>query len=204
MSKLPPPKNGSRYVGLLAGGPADIFRELTNRLNERSVVSLKHHLDYHKPREWDAPIPKDVDLVIILKDMMGHSNEGQIVSRAKSVGVPFIRTQRKSSRLLNALAYYGLVEREGIRPVVNEAVGTSLKAPTLLPSKVEEFSEVAPEPVPTTPDEASIAQQILDELGSQDGQVLAAAKVLARLLPQVGLRKITVFATGKILIRSAN
>lgn len=100
-------KNGKFGVGLLVGGPEDVYRELRLRLLERKNILLRHHFDWEHPHAVSTrPIPADVDLVVILKDMVGHPVHDAIVRECKARGILFVRSQRKWASIDHSLRWY--------------------------------------------------------------------------------------------------
>lgn len=103
------PKNGQFPVALLAGGPADLAREIGQRLREKLGVVVAHHWEDDKPRQWQRRVPDDVDITIFLKDFASHSQDGLISRQCSVQKVPFLRTQRKWATMYSALhAVYGM------------------------------------------------------------------------------------------------
>lgn len=75
------PRNGRYLVALMAGAPADRARELRDRMAKTRGILVQYHLDYEKPAEFKIThIPEDVDLVIIIKSQLGHSNEAHVLA----------------------------------------------------------------------------------------------------------------------------
>src|SRR4051812_30980442 len=62
-------KNGRYPVCLIVGGPADIFRELQDKLGAFGIAAI-HHWEWKRPGEHRSEIPKEVDFVILLKSKM--------------------------------------------------------------------------------------------------------------------------------------
>lgn len=109
-----PMKNGKFHIVLLAGGPRDIAREIRDKLAAKRDVFIKYHYEYDKEQQWNKPIPKDVDFVIVLKDMISHSLFYKIKESCKQAGLRWIVTQRKLSIMTAALANYGIRRSDGI------------------------------------------------------------------------------------------
>ena len=109
--ECPSPKNGKYHVALLVGGPHDIFLELQQKLAAERGIWIEHHWEWRKNHH--GIIPKDVDLIIILKDMLSHALDKKAsVALEKRViaasdGVPFIRTVRKWAIMSQALEHNG-------------------------------------------------------------------------------------------------
>lgn len=103
-----PMQNKQYYVVLLAGGPADIGRELRDRLMKSRNLLIKYHWEYDKEHQWSRAIPADVDFVIMLKDMMGHQKYEKAKAACKRAGVRWILTTRKQASMSQALLSYGI------------------------------------------------------------------------------------------------
>lgn len=71
---------------------------------------IRHHLEANKVRQWDRPLPRDVDVVIGLKDFMGHPEFWKLRAQCKSMGVPLVLTLRKKGNINSALWQRGLVK----------------------------------------------------------------------------------------------
>jgi hypothetical protein len=102
----PKPKNGSYMVILLAGGPADRARELRNAFAEKRGALVKYHLDYDRVREFQRAIPPDVDLVIVVKTMIGHPAHSLVIASCRKAGVPIVRTTHKWTNINTTLHYH--------------------------------------------------------------------------------------------------
>ena len=141
------PKNGKNIVALLAGGPHDIFIEVRDRLQKLRSITVQHHWEYHRPRAFAGKIPVNVDFVIILKDMLGHSDQDRVVDACDKRGVLYMRTTRKWSAMAQLLSYYKIDGRP-FDHVVDAAV---VETPTEAQEPVAEMqpslaAEVAPAP----------------------------------------------------------
>lgn len=107
-------KNGQYYVVMLAGGPKDIAREIRGRLARTRGIYVKYHLEYYKKTGWHEPIPKDVDFIIQLRDLMGHSPEDLLWANAEKAGVRIISTVSKMSNMSAALYPYGITATQSL------------------------------------------------------------------------------------------
>src|SRR6185369_6760965 len=142
------PKNGKNIVALLAGGPHDIFIEVRDRLQKLRSITVQHHWEYHRPRAFAGKIPVNVDFVIILKDMLGHSDQDRVVDACDKRGVLYMRTTRKWSAMAQLLSYYKIDGRP-FDHVVDAAV--VVETPTEAQEPVAEMqpslaTEVSPAP----------------------------------------------------------
>lgn len=90
-------------IALLVGGPADLFRELGNKLWGQKAINLKHHWPSDKPKLAKSALPAGVDLVIALQDIAGHPLIDGARVKAEDAGVPFVRGQRKWATLTTQL-----------------------------------------------------------------------------------------------------
>lgn len=133
------PKNDQYPVALLAGGPADLAREIRDRLASKLGVLVTHHWEGDKPRQWHRPIPPDVDLVIFLKDFAGHSQHDLIMRQCAAQQVPVARTQRKWGTMYQMLhQQFGMSSAEA--PVIPpEALNLRVTRPPDMPAP--EFQE---------------------------------------------------------------
>ena len=81
---------------LLVGGPEDVAREVRARLAKYGLYLAYHH-PWKRSGWFSRPFPRDVGLVIILKDMIGHG--AYHVAKEKVVGgglsARLVVTQRK-------------------------------------------------------------------------------------------------------------
>jgi hypothetical protein len=106
------PKNGKYFVALLAGGPPDVAREIRGRLSDSRNILVKYHWDYQKSHDFQGVVSGDVDMVLLLKDMIGHANSDLAHKAAKEAGIPLIRTQRKWAIMGMTLMKYGFHKAE--------------------------------------------------------------------------------------------
>lgn len=202
---IPPPKNGLYRIAHLAGGPEDVAREIRERLRERGIF-VRDHSDWDKERSFTGPIKKDVDLVIILTDMIGHPSEAQISLAARKAGIPFVRTQRKWTRLSQALRMRGflgstpiseLVKQEGVvaakEELLLEEVAVVEEQPALLPVVKEK-----PQPEEAT-DERDLAVELLGEV-SNDTRLLAAIRLVRKMMAEAGIKKVTINSDGPMIL----
>ena len=145
------PKNGKFPVVLLAGGPADLAREIGERLSTKLGVVVGHHWEGDKLRQWQRNIPEDVDLTIFLKDFASHAQEDLMARQCSSQRVPLLRTQRKWSAMYSALhAVYGM------------SSSTAAEVPAVVPAPVLPPDAPAPgwtEPPPVEPAPAKPRQR---------------------------------------------
>lgn len=109
-----PMQNKKYHVVLLAGGPRDRAREIRDYLAKRRDIYIKYHREWDKERQWDRPIPDDVDFVIMLKTMMGHPNFFKLKDACKKRGIRFIITQHSNSTIVQALYNHGIKATNGI------------------------------------------------------------------------------------------
>ena len=83
---------------LLVGGPADIRRDQEAHLEPEGVCVLDHWT-YDKKRGGAVShrLPKRTQLVVLVRDMMGHRHSLEVVKLAKRQGVPVVYGTRKWS-----------------------------------------------------------------------------------------------------------
>ena len=94
-------------IGILAGGPEDIYREWVPRCR-RVGIELRYHLT--KPNDFKRPLPRDARVMIVLYDMMGHQASGDARAEAKLRGLACVLVPRKWSVAVSRLADAGFVE----------------------------------------------------------------------------------------------
>jgi hypothetical protein len=138
-----PMKNKKYFVVLLAGGPRDIAREVRARLADCRNIYVKYHWEYESERQWQKPIPKDVDFVIGLKDMMGHSKFDLMKKAGKKADVRWIITQRKWAIMAAALHNHGIKAAD---PLPIEFTSTMVFAEDLEPASTPAPAETPPPP----------------------------------------------------------
>lgn len=200
----PRPGNGSHFLALLGGGPADIHRELRTKLAPHGI-QLDHHREYGRSHTGHGPIPIGVDLVILLTDMLGHSAERGLITAAKRADVPYIRATRKMSTLLPLLKAKGFLideTRAGVAPIPAPSPIPPLHVPEPPPPPPGDRRD-APPPhagvADSLPDEAdpsavtAAEPAVTDEIGAS---VAAFVRQVRRWLPAAGIREITITRTG--------
>lgn len=92
---------------LIAGGPADVAKELRAWLAPRGL-RVANHWPSDKTRVFDRPVPAGTQFVIILVKHLGHSAYDAVVRACKRAGVRYVRTVWNRSRLAAALAEAGV------------------------------------------------------------------------------------------------
>jgi hypothetical protein len=210
----PRPKNGSDFVGLLGGGPGDIYRELRVKLDQDGI-RLEHHREYGRSHTGQGPIPNNVDLVILLIDMLGHSAERGLIVAAKRAGVPYIRSTRKMSTLLPQLIAKGFVDRAestsraprgGVAPLPAPAPSPLPPVPVTeeQPRPARERRDAPPAPsLPPAPPESeipAIASEQQPILTDRVGETVASfVRQIQRWMPASGITEITITRTGMML-----
>jgi hypothetical protein len=130
-NQLPPPKNGRWPIVMLVGGPADIFRETKAKWEGGKGIELKYHWDYERARDFDGAIPKDVDLVVMFKDFIGHANSSKAKAAAKRAGVRFLCTTSKRSAWEHAFYKLGLKNAAAL-PTNKETPAQTLAIPPII------------------------------------------------------------------------
>lgn len=167
-------KNGRYPVALLAGGPRDLASELQQKLARGRGLFVKYHLDYSRQIAWGRPLPRDVDLVIILKDMMSHENHYKVVALAKSAGVRFVRTQRKLSHMVGALYAAGLA---------NDSLPEQTIATMRFDEDLELYEEDVPEEQPPKFEDAPVISEAIEVSEAVSVPVLGEVTAKAPLIP---------------------
>jgi len=95
--------SASRKDVLIAGGPADVGRELTVWLKDTYNLEVVTHWEWEQTKQFNRPIPPSVGLVIILTDMISHTNDRKVFLAASRAGVTVVRSVRKRSFLAQQL-----------------------------------------------------------------------------------------------------
>jgi hypothetical protein len=160
-SLLPPPKNGKWPVFMLVGGPADLFRKTQVKWGAAKGVELKYHWDYEKRRQFDGPIPHDVDLVVVFKDILGHEESSKARKAAKKAGVRILITSSQKTAWEHAFYKMGIKNSEALpfyKTGLKETPALMPSAPAVIPvapfvrraSQPTEL-KVAPAPPPAAP-----------------------------------------------------
>ncbi len=200
----PRPANGDQFIALLGGGPADIHRELRTKLAPLGI-HLGHHREYGRSHTGQGPIPSDVELVILLTDMLGHSAERGLITAAKRAHVPYVRATRKMSTLVPLLRSRGFVvedARAGVVPMPAPSPVPPLHIPQPPPpppgdrrdAPAPQAAALHPQTDPVVPDPVAIAAPVVsDEVG---GSVAAFVRQVRRWLAASGIREITITRTG--------
>jgi hypothetical protein len=106
--KLLTPTSANPLTVLIAGGPADIARELRAWLAPRGL-RVANHWPSDKSKTFGRPIPAGTDLTIILCRHLGHSACDAVVAACKRAGVRRVLTVWNRSRLTADL------ERAGVK-----------------------------------------------------------------------------------------
>ena len=117
-----------------SGGPKDLADEVRVRMAPYEVEVVKH-LPYDKPRQWTRPLPQ-ADVVVVLKDMLGHSDHITLESHAARQGIRVVTTQRKWGRMATALRNHGLLVRRPDAPVMGQRIEEKEYPP--IPEVIEE------------------------------------------------------------------
>lgn len=115
---VPTPK----YVALIAGGPKDRIRELRPKLRALYDIELRHHWEWKRPNQFRRPLPKDVNLVLVLKDMISHPENEAVAKKAKDAGVRVLLIERKTCEIRATLEREGFAPLTGVAPVVGATV----------------------------------------------------------------------------------
>jgi hypothetical protein len=103
------PKNGQAFLGLLVGGPSDIYRDISPRMLREFGISLEHHWrsEAGMKRVVKETLPSGCEIVVVLTDMVGHANGQLVVKLAKAAGIPYVLTGRKRSAWVTGLQALG-------------------------------------------------------------------------------------------------
>ena len=122
---------------LLVGGPADIRRDQERHLEPEGVEVIDHWTwDQRTGAHFAQRIPRRAQLVLLVRDMMGHKHSQVAVKLAKRDGVPVVYGTRKWSET---------------RPLVLAAIARLPRepepAPVLAVATPEPVAPEAPRPV---------------------------------------------------------
>lgn len=140
------PKYASYYKALLVGGPHGIFLELRKKLALTRGILLVDHREY-KTNDFRKPLPKEIDFILILKDMISHSEHNVAMAMAKSYGILVIRTQRKWSTMASALANRGL-HAASVDP---DTIDFEERRAKIESQRIEESISILSDPTPIDP-----------------------------------------------------
>jgi hypothetical protein len=102
------PRNGRFPIVVLAGGPADVGADFRRRF-ERYGIRIVEHREWKRPRKISEPLPPSVDLVLILTDMISHTDYDAIRKVSRDTNVPFLNIHRKWSVSSQRLERSGLL-----------------------------------------------------------------------------------------------
>jgi hypothetical protein len=99
------PKNETVYQAMLAGGDKKLMQLLQPQLAEEYAVSIDHHWDY-KPRDPNKPLPRNLELVLVVSSMISPALREWVEAAAKKAKVPIA--------VLNLDDWRAAVERIGL------------------------------------------------------------------------------------------
>jgi uncharacterized protein YaaR (DUF327 family) len=103
---FPPPKNGTNYVVLLAGGVDDMYRQIKQKLWRYRGIEVAYHWLEHS--DFQKPLPQDVDFILIVINAIKNPNRLLAVKLATANSVPYIGTTHKWGDLQSRLTLCGV------------------------------------------------------------------------------------------------
>lgn len=173
------------HKALLVGGPADLAREIAQKLRRDFGVELVGHWEAGRSRSYvNGVLPHDADSVVILYEIMGHDAHDKAAALARAVGVPCARISRKWSTARQQLINAGFA-----------AVSANPSVPTV--GATGNQPKTAEEPAMAIPAGTSGLREMTHEQLSQD--VIAALKMLREAMRDHGVAKLWVeFRNGRV------
>lgn len=195
------PKNGKFIVAMMVGGPADIYKEIRDRLNEKMGIHMPYHVEYQKVRQFqNAAIKKDVDVVVFIKSQIGHAFGEILTDKLKGTGVRLIRTQHKWSTMSSILKFH-IDQRE---PVTEKELFEAKKAGRSQEKPWTRELELVPQPeVVSAPPTDALAltpesQRVVEHLAlpvlrfdkDRETGIITAFHTLLSYMKQVGCKSL--------------
>lgn len=169
------PKNGQYPVVLLAGGPADIGREVRDRLANRMGIVARWHWDREHPRAFQRAVPVEADAVIVLKDFIGHAGSALVRANAKRANVDCLCTSSKWS------AMYQTLWSHGFRPIALSAeIANNAELETLPP---DECPDPQPASVLKVAPAAEVAAELIKAADAIEATPAPAADAIGAITP---------------------
>jgi hypothetical protein len=174
---------------LVVGGPEDFVRGTISRNLQRVGIEVEKHYDYKHLALTRGGIPKNVDLVMILVDMVQSGTAHELRNAARTLGVPTVSTVRKWSVMLSDLVRAGVVYEADLDTPKEDPVSHDNKnaPPAALPPV--RVVEKQPVPEPTF-------EQLIEMLREIAGKMFKSHGVVAVTIdPESGIeieRKLTI------------
>lgn len=184
-------RRGEPLKVLLVGGTGLTTRQVRQKLREEKI-----EVAHTWPQNTSRPgvIPKDVGLVLLMKDSAGHGLLNHAVNQAKRQGIPFIRTARRWSLMRAAL------RRRGALDLAMEAWSTKAKLDDNLRKEAEKVVEKALE-VPTKAPIKSETLSLSHGVG-EFGKVLSLSSAIQKLLSEAGIEGVMIDRNEVIITRT--
>lgn len=154
------PANGKWFVGLLVGGPADVYRRMRPDVLEEFGIDLQTHWSWdRRDAALKNGIPSKVEVILVLTDMIGGGASKYMTERAKKEGVAIALVGRKRAAYLNGLRLAGFPSH----PAWFEATASSKPGP-LVPSSPPAPRPEAFDPLPVEPASDDGPADVADEM----------------------------------------
>jgi hypothetical protein len=160
---FPPPRNGEKYVVMIAGGHGDMYRDLRRTLEASRPAVVPYHAE--RMKDFGKPIPADVDLIVILINYCGHGKSEKIVEQAKTRGIPVLPSTHKWAQLsmrLDGLGFPKQIDVQVNRRPVKVAVEFRNPVP-VTPTPIVPPPEALAVPVETEAERAERAAKVREQ-----------------------------------------
>jgi len=141
---------------LVVGGQGSFVKEKLSKSLSRHGVAISMHLSWDKRRP-PSKLPKDIDLVYICTDMVGHGLSVPCMQYARDLGIPYVNGTRKWAESLERLTQAGF-------PLIDPA--------TALPEIIDEVvSSRPPGTKPTGADLRAVAIAYMGDVAKADAML---------------------------------
>lgn len=162
---------------LLVGGPADVRKQLEEKLKKAVGPAAPEFLDHWEEGRNAGVLPRAAQAVLVLTDFTGHSQEASVKTAALKAGIPVVLINRKWAHTYPRLRAAGLVPV----PTTPEAIPAP-QADLELPGQ--------------TPVEVPLAAQQQTEEGAELPEgVRDAVRLLLGQMEESGVRGLTLSAS---------
>jgi len=141
---------------LVVGGQGSFVKEKLSKSLSRHGVAVSVHLSWDKRRP-PSKLPKDIDLVYICTDMVGHGLSVPCMQYARDLGIPYVNGTRKWAESLERLTQAGF-------PLIDPA--------TALPEIIDEVvSSRPPGTKPTGADLRAVAIAYMGDVAKAEAML---------------------------------
>ena len=137
-SKLPPPRKGTVYRALMAGGREHTARELRKELLDTWGIDIREHWHADRSR-LPYVLPDDCEMVLMVTTVMPHTLSDRVRACASKAKVPVLPMSTKRTSWIENFSRFGL------QPKTSNVV--QLKAVPVEESKAETPTVTNPTPV---------------------------------------------------------